>query len=1133
MRAGGCTVQQTLTAEAAGVVKHAVALARRRGHAQVTPLHVAATLLAPGASVLRRACEKSHPHSTSHPLQCRALELCFNVALNRLPTAAGPLVQGQPSLSNALVAALKRAQAHQRRGCLEQQQQQPLLAVKVEMEQLIISILDDPSVSRVMREAGFSSTFVKNNLEETVAVFPSFDPKIKPLSDHGEIRTPSSSSSLLYANGGLPMNYNNFLGLDNSGSMMSRISTGNIKNEDIASVMKVLLRKGSRRNPVIVGDCLLSTENVVRELMLRVERGEVPEPLRVVRFVSPQFSSLSLRLLSREDVDHKLQELRRTLSNCLAGGSAIIYAGDLKWAADRDEKVDGFCNNSIKYGISNGYCPVEHIIMELGRILVHYSESRRLWLMATATYQTFMRCQTRQPSLETLWGLHAAPIPSGGLSLTLQASSTESRANDTGSEVLVPIPQNFRWPMPALKTVSSDDDMEYKLTCCSECSANCELEAQIFCEREHKPTGTMASTEQKLPFWLQQCKSNDTSSRETGAAAQVELSMRNLRRKWNQACRTKHSQFYTGTGTTDDPVQLLTSHRFESHEVINKQQQHSAALIPQVNNPWWSAPPNQQFAPASRSQSVPVPSIPWIKTPHQLSWSTGAENCQDVNSNTEDSNPRTDVKTALALGLEQAAKPSDESDNCVVSALPRSFKWLPCSPPESVISMGNERGLWLRQSDPETLKVFCKKLSDKVPWQSENSIRAIASTVLDCRSGARRRPGNLNLKSDAWVLILGPDRVGKRNMAKALAETVYGSQDKLIPVPISRQNSPNPRSCHQEAEIDYSLRGKTYVDKLAEVLSSNPHSVVLLEEIEQADSFLMAAIVNAMEKGKLMDSNGKDVSLSDSIILMTSSIGSSKYFMSSARGFQLDEEKLSARNGRYGLRLEVQDMNGVTALRSSQGLSLKRKADWDHNMQESRGLDQLKRNRKSLLVALDLNLQAQDPELVLAPDNDQDGSLSGNSDVSQETLLPLEKDSAHMDQILSCCRERFSDKFFKFLDNCIVFQPFDFGRLAEFLLDKLESSYTRETNGRGSLEVESSALEHMVLSSWETGTQVFEKWVEEIFEVGLSKMQSKHTLTSQTIVKLSSVAEIDDQSSFYANSSLPARIEIHLNVDEN
>lgn len=152
MRSGACAVQQTLTTEAASVLKHSLGLARRRGHAQVTPLHVAATLLSSRTSLLRRACLKSHHphqphHQASHSLQCRALELCFNVALNRLPTTPGPLLHGQPSLSNALIAALKRAQAHQRRGCIEQQQQQPLLTIKVELEQLIISILDDRSLT--------------------------------------------------------------------------------------------------------------------------------------------------------------------------------------------------------------------------------------------------------------------------------------------------------------------------------------------------------------------------------------------------------------------------------------------------------------------------------------------------------------------------------------------------------------------------------------------------------------------------------------------------------------------------------------------------------------------------------------------------------------------------------------------------------------------------------------------------------------------------------------------------------------------------------------------------------------------------------------------------------------------------
>uniref|UniRef100_A0A0A8YZP4 Clp R domain-containing protein n=1 Tax=Arundo donax TaxID=35708 RepID=A0A0A8YZP4_ARUDO len=228
MRAGGYTVHQSLTAEAAAVLKLSLVLARRRGHVQVTPLHVAFTLLTSSAptspplfasfsssaatpppassgcayGLLRRACAKANPGAAAspHPPPHRALELCFNVALNRLPATtisvdwplsssssssasfAVSLVQPNPTLSNALVAALKRAQANERRGCVElqsqqqpppppsPQQQQPVLTIKVELDQLVVSILDDPSVSRVMREAGFSSAAVKSHLEEESAM---------------------------------------------------------------------------------------------------------------------------------------------------------------------------------------------------------------------------------------------------------------------------------------------------------------------------------------------------------------------------------------------------------------------------------------------------------------------------------------------------------------------------------------------------------------------------------------------------------------------------------------------------------------------------------------------------------------------------------------------------------------------------------------------------------------------------------------------------------------------------------------------------------------------------------------------------------------------------------------------------
>ncbi|KAL0410201.1 UNVERIFIED_CONTAM: protein SMAX1-LIKE 3 [Sesamum latifolium] len=168
MRAGGnCAVQQALTADAASVVKQAVALAKRRGHAQVTPLHVASTMLAASSGLLRVACP-----AHSHPLQCKALELCFNVALNRLPASSSSPFLGHHSRFHPSRTRLWRLQArssHQRRGSIENQQQ-PLLAVKIELEQLIISYLDDPSVSRVMRGSWFSSTQVKSNVEKAVSL---------------------------------------------------------------------------------------------------------------------------------------------------------------------------------------------------------------------------------------------------------------------------------------------------------------------------------------------------------------------------------------------------------------------------------------------------------------------------------------------------------------------------------------------------------------------------------------------------------------------------------------------------------------------------------------------------------------------------------------------------------------------------------------------------------------------------------------------------------------------------------------------------------------------------------------------------------------------------------------------------
>lgn len=397
MRTGICTVQQALTAEATTKVKQAVSLAKRRGHAQVTPLHVASAMLATSNGLLRKACLQCH----SHPLQCKALELCFNAALNRLPASTPSTILSphypNPCFSNALVAAFKRAQTHQRRGSVENQQQ-PILALKIELEQLIISILDDPSVSRVMREAGFSSTQVKGRVERAVSLetcsqkTPTATSPTLPRSVHSKESPPCSK---------IP-------------TMTTRSKPfDQIRNEDMMSVLNIMMSK--RRNMVVVGENLGTTENVARGVTEEFEKGNV-DNVHGVYFKYLQFVNLplsSLRNMSTEEVEQELVKLRFHVKSYMGRG-VVLYLGDLSWVSE-------FWSNYSENRRKSAFSVAEQIIMELKRLISGVADNgRRLWLMGTATFQTYLRCKVGHPSLEAIWELHPLTIPVGSLSLSLK-----------------------------------------------------------------------------------------------------------------------------------------------------------------------------------------------------------------------------------------------------------------------------------------------------------------------------------------------------------------------------------------------------------------------------------------------------------------------------------------------------------------------------------------------------------------------------------------------------------------------------------------------------------------------------------------------------------------------------------------
>ncbi|XP_027366850.1 protein SMAX1-LIKE 3 isoform X2 [Abrus precatorius] len=768
MRTGSCAVQQGLTPEAASIVKQAVTLAKRRGHAQVTPLHVANTMLAVTNGLLRNACLQSN----SHPLQCKALELCFNVALNRLPasTSSSPMLQGShyhhsqpcPSISNALVAAFKRAQAHQRRGSIENQQQ-PLLAVKIELEQLIISILDDPSVSRVMREAGFSSTQVKSNVEQTVSL---------------EI-----------------CSQNNNKNVSNKGLVLDQI-----RGEDIASVIDNLGNQ-RRRSIVIVGECAISLEGVVKGVMEKVDKGDVGECLRGVKFISLSLSSFGH--VSRLEVEQKVEELKGLAKGTSHNKGYVLYLGDLKWVFDH--RARGSQGRAC-------YCPVDHMVMEIGKLVSGVGENGgRFWMMGVATFQAYMRCKNGQPSLETIWGLHPITIPAGSLRLSLitdseiQNQPTNKKADNRTSWLL-------------LEGVGDDQKQP---ACFAEPSTKIETEVRSL---QSSACNSDSSTS-TLPAWLQQYKNENKGITYNDQNC---VPVGELCKKWNSMCSSIQNQPYP----SDKTLTLSSVSPSSSTSGFSYEQQHPN--LHQTHHEWPVASPKESLYnhhfwisnngshPNEPTLRVYVPENKDTKQPQPLS------------SSNPSSNPN-------------SASSSDIMETDHVSR----FKEL----------------------NSENLKTMCNALEKKVPWQKD-IVPEIASTVLQCRSGTVRRKGKVRsneIKEETWLFFQGVDVKAKEKIARELARLVFGSQNDVVSIALSSFSSTRADSTEDYCRNKRSREETScsYIEKFADAICNNPHRVFLVEDIEQADYCSHVGFKRAIERGRIKGSNGEEVALCDAIIILS------------------------------------------------------------------------------------------------------------------------------------------------------------------------------------------------------------------------------------------------------------------------
>ncbi|KAG6520656.1 hypothetical protein ZIOFF_017716 [Zingiber officinale] len=408
MRAELSTIQQMLTPEAASVLARSIVEAVQRKHGRITPLHVAAVLLAAPSGILRRSCLSSHPDSASHPLRCRALELCFSVALDRLPSDGGRDA-AQPPMSNALKAALKRAQANQRRGCPEQPQQPaaPLLAVKVELDQLVVSILDDPQVSRVMREAGFSSTVVKAVVEQSLSSSSSNSSSTSSTITAAVLSTTTSpvspvppSPAHLYVN---PR-------LFNGSGAAATASIEQPRTEEVKRVMSTLSRS-KKRNPVLVSD--IDPEAVIQDVIQKIESGAAPPPLHTAKVVSfgKDFSA-AMASGVKSWIAAKIRELGSILESQLIGGDhgVVVDIGDLKWLVDSSVRPPTMTLSKIN--AQQTVSETAHTaVAEMATLLQSFRDrGRQIWLLGTATWTTYLRCQVYHPTMEDDWDLQAVQM---------------------------------------------------------------------------------------------------------------------------------------------------------------------------------------------------------------------------------------------------------------------------------------------------------------------------------------------------------------------------------------------------------------------------------------------------------------------------------------------------------------------------------------------------------------------------------------------------------------------------------------------------------------------------------------------------------------------------------------------------
>ena len=189
----------------------------------------------------------------------------------------------------------------------------------------------------------------------------------------------------------------------------------------------------------------------------------------------------------------------------------------------------------------------------------------------------------------------------------------------------------------------------------------------------------------------------------------------------------------------------------------------------------------------------------------------------------------------------------------------------------------------LTEAESQRLVRMEEELHKRVIGQ-DAAIIAVSKSIRRARAGIKdpKRP-------TGSFIFLGPSGVGKTELARTLAEFLFGDEDAMIQIDMSEYMEK-----HAVSRLVGSPPGYIGYDEggqLTEAVRRKPYSVVLFDEIEKAHPDVFNILLQILEDGKLTDSQGRKVDFRNVIVIMTSNIGSASISKNVSLGFTLSNEE--------------------------------------------------------------------------------------------------------------------------------------------------------------------------------------------------------------------------------------------------